>query len=98
MIHAKDGETALSLIEENKPDIILLDILLPGMNGFEILEAFKKNPKVQDIPVILLSNLGQDSDIEKGKALGANRFLVKATLTLDEIIDQLVEVLEAQKK
>lgn len=98
LMHAKDGESALSLIEEDIPDVILLDILLPGINGFEVLEKFKANPKVKDVPVILLSNLGQESDKEKGKTLGANRFLVKATLTLDEIIGQIEQVLGESKK
>ena len=97
LVHAKDGESALSILESDVPDIMLLDILLPGMNGFELLEKVKANPRIKDVPVILLSNLGQESDVEKGKSLGANRFLIKATLTLDEIIDQMTEVL-AEKK
>lgn len=98
LVHAKDGEAALPLVEAENPDVILLDILLPGMNGFEVLEKLKGNPKVKDIPVILLSNLGQESDKEKGRTLGANRFLVKATLTLDEIIGEIQEVLGEPKK
>lgn len=98
LMHAKDGETALSLVEEETPDIIILDILLPGMNGFEVLEKLKANTKIKNVPVILLSNLGQESDKEKGKTLGANRFLVKATLTLDEIIGEIQEVLGEPKK
>lgn len=97
LVHAKDGEMALSIVEDEKPDIILLDILLPGMNGFEVLEKLKANDKVKDTPVILLSNLGQATDVEKGKQLGANRFLIKATLTLDEIIDQVQQVLKEKK-
>jgi len=98
LVHAKDAESALSQIETEMPDIILLDILLPGINGYELLEKIKAIPKVKDIPVILLSNLGQESDMEKGKSLGAQRFLVKASLTLDEIIDNMSEVLAESKK
>ena len=98
LVHAGDAEKALSLVETETPDIILLDILLPGINGFELLEKLKANPKVKDIPVILLSNLGQQSDMDRGKALGAARFLVKATLKLDEIIDNIAEVLAENKK
>lgn len=98
LVHAKDAESALSLLEAEKPDIILLDILLPGMSGFELLKKIKAIPAVKDIPVIMLSNLGQESDIEKGNGLGAKRFLVKASLTLDEIIDNMSEVLRESKK
>lgn len=98
LVHTKDAEGALSLVETEMPDVILLDILLPGMNGFELLEKLKSNPKLKNIPIILLSNLGQKSDIEKGKSLGADRFLIKAMLTLDEIIEQIQEVLEKTKK
>ncbi len=87
------GEEALEIINKEVPDIIMLDILLPGMDGFEILRRVKSDPKTKGIPVILLSNLGQASDIEKGKSLGAVLFMVKATVTPDEIIDQIKEVL-----
>ena len=94
LVHVRDGEQALSVVEKEMPDIILLDILLPGISGFEILEKFKANSKIKDIPVIILSNLGQKSDLEKGEELKANRFLIKATTTLDEIMRQIKEVLE----
>ncbi len=98
LVHTKDAEEALSLVETEMPDVILLDILLPGMNGFELLEKLKSNPKLKDIPIILLTNLGQESDVEKGKRLGANRFLIKATLKLDEVIGQIEEVIAETKK
>lgn len=96
LIHAVDGEKALALLEEQKPDVIMLDVLLPGMNGFELLEKLKADEGFKDIPVILLSNLGQESDVEKGKKLGANRFLIKASLTLDEIIEQIEQVISVR--
>lgn len=99
LVHAKDAETASSLVEEGTvPDIILLDILLPGIDGFELLKKLKENPRVKDVPVILLSNLSQESDIEKGKSLGAARFLIKATLTLDKIIENIEQVISEAKK
>ncbi len=97
LIHNTNGEEALSVVEQEKPDIIMLDILLPGMNGFEVLEKLKSNEKVKNIPVVLLSNLSQENDIEKGKALGAERFLIKAASNLDEIIDQIADILESRK-
>ena len=89
LVHSTNGEEALSVVEKENPDIIVLDILLSGIDGFEILKRLKENQKVKEIPVILLSNLGQKSDIEKGQALGAAKFLVKATMTLDEIVDEV---------
>jgi DNA-binding response OmpR family regulator len=98
LIHAPNAEKALSLLETETPDIIMLDILLPGMNGFELLEKLKANPQLKDVPIILLSNLGQESDVEKGKSMGANLFLIKATLTLDEIVEQMGAVLDESSK
>lgn len=91
--HANEGEEALKIINKEMPDIIMLDIILSGMDGFEILRRIKSDSKIKNIPVIILSNLGQASDIEKGKSLGAVRFLVKATVTPNEIVDQIKEVL-----
>ena len=96
--HTAEGEEALKIIDREVPDIIMLDLILSGMDGFEILRRIKNDPKVKHIPVILLSNLGQKSDIEKGKSLGAARFLVKATVTPNEIIDQIKEVVSEVKK
>jgi DNA-binding response OmpR family regulator len=96
--HSNEGEEALKIISKEIPDIVMLDIILSGIDGFEILRRIKSDPKIKHIPVILLSNLGQTSDIEKGKNLGAVRFLVKATVTPDEIIEQIKEVLAESKK
>ncbi|MES3031760.1 MAG: response regulator [Patescibacteria group bacterium] len=96
--HATEGEEALKIINQEMPDIIMLDIILSGIDGFEILRRVKSEPKTKNIPVILLSNLGQASDIEKGQKLGAARFMVKATVTPNEIIDQIKEVLDGAKK
>jgi len=97
-LYAQDGEKALPMVEREMPDIILLDLLLPGISGFDLLEKFKKNPKTKDIPVIILSNLSQPSDLEKGKSLKAARFLIKATTSTEEIMLKLKEVLEETKK
>lgn len=95
LLHATEGEEALRLLEKEKPDLILLDILLSGISGFDILTRIKSNPDVKHIPVILLSNLGQQEDVEKGKALGAAQFLIKATVTLDEIVEEIKSILKA---
>ena len=96
--YSSEGEEALRIINKEMPDIVMLDIVLSGMDGFEILHRIKNDQKTKHIPVILLSNLGQPSDIEKGKNLGAVRFLIKATVTPNEIIDQIKEVLDESKK
>lgn len=98
LAHATDGEEALTLIAEENPDIVLLDILLPGVDGYEVLKKLKADPKTKHIPVILLSNLGQRDEIAKGKMLGAARFLIKATVTLDEIMAEIHAVLKEVKK
>lgn len=91
---ANNGKQALEIAKIEKPDIILLDILLPGIGGFEILKNLKEDPETKNIPVIILSNLSQKSDIEKGKELGAVSFLVKATVNLDEIVQEVKKVLK----
>lgn len=91
--HAKDGEEAIKIANEKKPNLILLDIILPGMNGFEIIEQLKKGEITKDIPVIFMSNLGDKEDIEKGKSLGAKDFIVKANFSLDEIMEKIKEEL-----
>lgn len=96
--HSSSGEEALQIISEKMPDVILLDILLPGMDGFDILKKIKENPKIKDIPVIILSNLGQEGDIKRGKELGAALFLVKATTSLDEILEHTKQVINNNPK
>ena len=93
LVHAVDGEQAMKLVAEENPDIIMLDILLPAIDRFEILSRLKADPKTKKIPVILLSNLGQKADIDRGQELGAARFLIKATVTLDEIISEIKTVI-----
>ncbi len=92
---AIDSQQGLDKIMKNKPDMILLDLVLPGMSGFEVLKIVKANPdkKIADIPVIILSNLGQESDIAKGKELGAVDYLIKATITTDEIVEKIKKIL-----
>lgn len=98
VIYAVDGEDGLKKIQEEKPDLVLLDILLPGLNGFDVVSAVKNNPEVADIPIILLSNLGDKSDVDKGLGLGANDYLIKAHFTPGEIVDKVREWLEKIKK
>ena len=93
LLHASDETEALEILSKETPDIIMLDILLSGADGFEILKKLKSNPVTKNIPVILLSNLSQNEDIAKGKELGAAKFLVKSRVTLDEIINEIKAVI-----
>lgn len=88
---AIDGTQALEAVEEIVPDIVLLDIILPAVDGFQILNQIKtsENEKVKKVPVIMLSNLGQDDDIKKAMEMGANDYLVKAHFTTEEIAGKI---------
>ena len=95
IVLSTDGESGVAKTKEERPDIILLDIMLPGMDGFEVLETMKKDEdvKVKETPVIILSNFGQEEKIEKGLSLGAKDYLVKANFTTSEIVDKIKDVL-----
>ena len=88
---AMDGEQALRMIQKAIPDIILLDLILPSIDGFEVLTKIRadKNKALAETPVIILSNLGQDEEIQRGLSLGANSFMVKANSTTGEIVEKV---------
>ena len=90
---AIDGQEGLQKIEKNKPDLILLDIVLPKMDGFEILEKVKNNPQLKKIPVVLLTNLGQRNEVEKGLSLGADEYIIKAHFTPTAVVAKVKEIL-----
>ncbi|OGE82978.1 MAG: hypothetical protein A3B23_03185 [Candidatus Colwellbacteria bacterium RIFCSPLOWO2_01_FULL_48_10] len=85
---AHDGVEALEMIKKTLPDIIALDVLIPKKNGFKVLEAIKSDPNLKDIPVFILSNLGQDEDIKTALRLGAEDYLVKAQHPINEIVEK----------
>ena len=86
---ASDGDTALKMAQRIKPSVILLDLILPKMDGFSVLRSLKADPKMKDIPVIVLSNLGDTADIDKAKDLGAADYYVKANTDLTVILDKI---------
>ncbi len=94
VFEAIDGEEGIKKIKTEKPDLVLLDLILPGIDGFEVLSQMKKDPSLSQLPVIILSNLGQKEDIEKGINLGANDYLIKAHFTPNEIIEKIKTVLK----
>ncbi len=95
VLHATEGEQAIALSASEHPDVILLDLLLPGMSGFDVLSAIKGKDETKNIPVIILSNLGQQEDIDKGVKLGASDFMIKSNFTLDEVSSKIKEVISA---
>lgn len=87
------GEKGLALAREEKPDIIVLDIALPGKDGFEVLRDLKKDPELKHILVLILSNLGQRNEVEKGLVLGADDYLIKAHFTPSEVVERVKKML-----
>lgn len=94
LLHAINYDETFELLKDSMPDVIILDILLPGKNGYEILERLRKEEKTKNLPIIILSNFGQKEEIEKGIRMGADKYLIKATLTLDEILGEVTKVME----
>lgn len=97
VLSANDGQQTFKVLETKKPDLIILDIMLPDIDGFEILKRLKEMPIVKDIPVIFLTNLGTKEDIVKGRSLGVSSFLIKATVTMDEVIQEISRTLGGKK-
>ncbi len=97
-IEATNGLEGISKIISEKPDLILLDLILPRKNGFDVLIDMKRNRAFRDIPVIILSNLGQVSDIQRGLSLGAQDYLVKTEVSLSEVVEKVKEWLVKNMK
>lgn len=91
---AKDGETALNLLEEKSPDLLLLDIVIPHVDGWEILKWIRSKEKLKNLKIIILSNLGQKEEVKKGIELGATKYLIKAHYTPSEIVKEVKKVLK----
>jgi CheY-like chemotaxis protein len=98
VVRAADGDEALDFLTEQgiKPDLILLDLILPKKNGFEVLETIRQDPLLEKLPVIIISNLGQPSDIERGKALGIIDYFVKARLSIEELVTKVKQETQAK--
>jgi len=98
VVSALDGETGLNLARTQKPDLILLDLVLPKLTGFEVLKKLKETSETKEIPVIVLTNLERMSDIDKALELGATTYLVKVDYSLDEVIKKIKKILEQPEK
>lgn len=94
IVNAYDGEKGLELAQQSEPDLILLDLILPRMDGFSVLDKLKSEQKTKNIPVIVLTNLESVEDVEKVIELGATTYLVKANYDLDDIVRKIDETLK----
>jgi len=94
---AINGEEAMHKVRSEKPDLILLDLVMPKKDGFEVLEELKDDKDLSKIPVIILSNLGQESDVERGKALGAVDYIIKTDLSIQNLVKKIKEILAKYK-
>ena len=91
---ASNGNDGLRSAEIGRPDVILLDIVMPFVDGFEILRSLKAGTKTKDIPVVILSNLGQDFEVKLGLSLGAKRFMVKASIEPARLVEEMEQILK----
>lgn len=98
VLNVKSGNEVLKALKSFKPDLILLDLILPGKSGFEVMEEINSDPQAPKAPVIVISNLGQDSDIAKGKELGAVGYVVKARISIDDMVKQVKDFLAGHSK
>lgn len=95
VISALDGEAGLQLVKDQKPDLILLDLVMPKMNGIEVLKRLKESEETKDIPVIVLTNSEEMEHIQQAIDLGATTYLVKINYKLDEVVEKIKGVLNA---
>jgi len=91
VVMARDGDEAVKMIYSEKPDLVLLDLMLPGKNGFEVLEEIQMDEAISQMPVLIYSNLSQESDIEKARSLGASDYLVKTDISMKEVVEKVRE-------
>lgn len=91
---AANGEEGIKLLSSESPDLVLCDLIMPGTDGFAVLEAAKKDPALAKIPIIVFSNLSEDKDIKRAKELGAVEYMVKSNFTLDELADKIKSILK----
>jgi len=95
---AIDGEEGLRKVYSELPDLIILDLMLPKKSGFEILKEIKADSRVKHIPVLILSNLAQEKEIDEGMALGADGYIVKSNVSIQQVVEKIKETIEKTKK
>lgn len=95
VIPAYDGEEGLALIKKELPSLVVLDLVMPKMTGFEVLQKLSTDPQVSRIPIVVASNLGQESDIQKAKNLGVREYYVKVQTSIDDLVKIFKGVIDA---
>ena len=96
---AEDGDVAWEKLQQDPlPDLVLLDVVLPKKDGFEILEALRGADRTKKLPIILLTNLGQKPDVERGVKLGADDYIIKAHYTPTEVVEKITKLLDGAKR
>lgn len=91
---AQDGSLGLQKVKDEHPDLLILDIVMPNIDGFELLRIVKDERETKDIPVVILSNLGEQEDVEKGLGLGASAYIIKAHYTPTEVVAKVKAILK----
>ena len=89
VIQAFDGEEAIQIFKQQVPGLIILDLIMPKVTGFEVLQTISITPQLEKVPVVILSNLAQDSDIEKARQLGAKEYFVKVKVSIDDLVGRI---------
>lgn len=93
VVTASDGEMALTVAVKEKPDLIVLDVMMPKISGFDVLDILRATPETKETKIIMMTALSQPADVEKGKSLGADEYLVKSQVTLTDVVDKVKKVL-----
>ncbi len=95
ILQAFDGSEAIQILKQETPDLIVLDLIMPKVNGFEVLKTISITPELSKVPVVIVSNLAQDSDVEKARELGAREYFVKVRISIEDLT-QKIKVLAAE--
>lgn len=97
IITASDGEEALAVAVKQKPDLILLDVMMPKISGFDVLDILRSTPEIKNTKVIIMTALNQETDRKRGEALGVDKYLIKSQVTLEDVVRAIKEMMPQAK-
>jgi DNA-binding response OmpR family regulator len=95
VITASDGEEALATAVRERPDLIILDVMMPKISGFDVLDILRSTPETKQTKVIMMTALSQETDRKRGESLGANKYLIKSQVTLEDVVNTAKEMMES---